>query len=102
VIVVSIAVIPAVAALNDTFDLLTVLVFPCAVLLLLIWGLSRLFGPLGLSKWSENMRVALALAVVVGFFLFCGFMAILPEPRVSELNAEMQEVIDLCINNAIE
>jgi hypothetical protein len=84
---------PAVAALNDTFDLLTVLVLPCAVLLLLIWGLSRLFGPLGLSKWTENMRVALALAVVVGFFLFCGFMAIsIPEPRVSELKAEMQEV----------
>src|SRR5215471_20545997 len=75
-------------------DVFILLVLPCAMLLFLIWGLSRLFGLLGLSKWSEDIRVALALAVVVGFFLFCGFIA-LPEPRVfrhAELNAEMQEV----------
>jgi hypothetical protein len=93
-IVVGIAVAVVIAALKHAFDVLTMLVLPCAMLLLLIWGLSRLFGLLGGSKWSANIRVALALAVVVGFFLFCGFM-LMPEPRIfrhAELNAEMQEV----------
>lgn len=93
-IVVGIASAAVMAALKNAFDVFTMLVLPCAMLLLLIWGLSRFFGLLGLSKWSENTRVALALAVVVCFFLFCGFMALL-EPRVfrhAELNAEMQEV----------
>ena len=95
VIVVGIAVMTAVAALTNAFVVYTMLVLPCVMLLLLIWGLSRLFGPLGLSKWSENIRVALALAVVVGFFLFFGLMVSIPEPlffRHAELNAEMQEV----------
>jgi hypothetical protein len=56
-----------VAALKNAVGVVTMLVLPCAMLLLLIWGLSRLFGLLGLGKWSENTRVALALAVVVGF-----------------------------------
>ena len=93
-IVVGIAVAVVIAALKNAFDVFTILVLPCAMLLLLIWGLSRLFGLLGGSKWSANTRVALALAVVVGFFLFCGFM-LMPEPRIfrhAELNAEMQEV----------
>lgn len=93
-IVVGIAVAVMIAGLKNALDVFTILVLPFTVLLLLIWGLSRLLGLLGLSKWGENIRVALALAVVVGFFLFCGFMA-LPEPRVfrhAELNAEMQEV----------
>jgi hypothetical protein len=88
------AVAVVIAGLKNALDVFTLLVLPCTVLLLLIWGISRLLGLLGLSKWSEDIRVALALAVVVGFFLFCGFIA-LPEPRVfrhSELNAEMQEV----------
>ena len=64
------------------------------MLLLLIWGLSLLFGLLGFSKRSENTRVALALAQVVGFFLFCGFIS-MPEPRIfrhAKRKAEMQEV----------
>ena len=63
-IVVGIAVAVVIAALKNAFDVLTMLVLPCAMLLLLIWGLSRLFGLLGGSKWSANIRVALALAVV--------------------------------------
>jgi hypothetical protein len=93
VIVVGIAVMTVVAALKNAFGVVAILVLPCAMLLLLIWGLSRLFGLLGLSKWSENIRVALALAVVVGLFLFCGFMLSTPKPRVfrhAELNAKMQ------------
>lgn len=93
-IVVSIAVMAVGAASINLFTLFAMNVLSFALLLLLIWGLARFFGLLGLSKWSENIRVALALAVVVGFFLFCGFMA-MPEPRVfrhAELNAEMQEV----------
>ena len=93
-IIVGIAVAAVMAALKNALDVFTMLVLPCAMVLLLIWGLSRLFGLLGGSKWSANIRVALALAVVVGFVLFCGFLA-LPEPRVfrhAELNAEMQEV----------
>ena len=93
-IVVGIAVAAAMVALNNALDVFTLLVLPCTMLLLLIWGISRLFGLLGGSKWSENIRVTLALAAVVGFFLFCGFVAML-EPRVfrhAELNAEMQEV----------
>jgi hypothetical protein len=93
-IVVGIAVAVVIAALKNAFDVLAMLVLPCAMLLLLIWGLSRLFGLLGGSKWSANIRVALALAVVVGFFLFCGFM-LMSEPRIfrhAELNAEMREV----------
>jgi hypothetical protein len=94
VIVVGVAVAVVMAALNNAIDVFTILALPCAMVLLLIWGLSRLFGLLGGSKWSENIRVALALAVVVGFFLFCGFM-LMPQPRVlrhAELNAEMREV----------
>ena len=93
-IVVGIAVAAVMAALKNAFDVFTILVLPCTVLLLLIWGVSRFLGLLGGSKWSENVRVALALAVVVGFFLVCVFMA-MPEPRVfrrAELNAEMQEI----------
>ena len=93
-IVGSIAVAVVMAALNNAIGVFIMLALPCAMVLLLIWGLSRLFGLLGGSKWSENIRVALALAVVVGFFLFCGFM-LMPEPRVfrhAELNTEMQEV----------
>jgi hypothetical protein len=92
-IVVSFAAAVVIAALKDAFDVFTMLAVPCTILLLLIWGISRLFGLLGGSKWSPNIRVALALAVVVGFFLFCGFMAI--QRRVSrhpELNGEIQEV----------
>jgi hypothetical protein len=93
-IVVGLAVAAVAAAFKNAFDVFAMLVLPCTTLLLLIWGISRLIGLLGGSKWSENIRVALALAVVVGFFLFCGFMAI-PERRVfrhTEPNAEMQEV----------
>jgi hypothetical protein len=92
VIVVGIAVAAVMAALNSLFTVFTMLVLSCA-LLLLIWGLCRLFGLLGRSKWSENIRVALALAVVVGFFLFCGVMAIDPgDFRPAAMHAEMQEV----------
>jgi len=93
--VVGIAVAAVIAVLKNAFDALTLLVLPCTILLLLIWGTSRLIGLLGGSKWSENIRVALALAVVVGFFLFCGFMLSTPEHRVfhhADLNAEIQEV----------
>src|SRR5215469_2684130 len=93
-ILVGIAVAAVTAALKNAFDVFAMLVLPCTILLLLIWGISRLIGLLGGSKWSENIRVALALAVVVGFFLFCGFMA-MPERRVfmhAGLNAEMEEV----------
>jgi hypothetical protein len=93
--VVGIAVAAVIAALKNAFDVFTMLVLPCTILLLLIWGTSRLFDLLGGGKWSENIRVALALAVVVGFFLFCGFMMSTPEHRFfhhAELNAEMQEV----------
>jgi hypothetical protein len=93
-IVVGIAVAAVMAALKNAFDVFAMLALPCTVLLLLVWGASRFFGLLGGSKWSENVRVALALAVVVGFFLFFGFMAI-PERRIfrhAELNAEMQEI----------
>jgi hypothetical protein len=94
VIVVSIAVMTVVAAWMNPFDAFAVLVLPCAMLLLLIWGLSELFGLLGLSKWSENIRVALPLAVVVGFFLLFGFIVSREERRVfrhnAELNAKMQ------------
>jgi FtsH-binding integral membrane protein len=92
-IVVGIAVAAVIAAWKNALDVFTMLVLPCAMMLLLIWGLARLFGLLGLSKWSENVRVALALAVVVGFFLFCGFMLSIPERHVfphAKLNAEMQ------------
>jgi hypothetical protein len=93
-IVVGIALAAVMAALKNAFDVFAMLVLPCTVLLLLVWGASRFFGLMGGSKWSENVRVALALAVVVGFFLFCGFMAI-AERRIfrhAELNAEMQEI----------
>lgn len=92
-IVVGIAVAAVMAALKNAFDVFAMLVLPCTVLLL-IWGAARFLGLLGGSKRSENVRVALALAVVIGFFLFCGFMTI-PKRRVfrhAELNAEMQEI----------
>jgi|SRR5262252_3453941 hypothetical protein len=93
-IFVGIAVAAVMAVWRNALDVFIMLVLPCAMLLLLIWGLARLFGLLGLGKWSENVRVALALAVFVGFFIFCGVLA-LPHTRVfrhSELSAEMQEV----------
>ena len=100
-IVVGIAVAVVIAAWKNAFDVFTMLALPCAMLLLLIWGVSRLFRLLGLRKWSENSRVALALAVVFGFFLFWDFIVmsdtrvLRPAERVlhrAELNAEMQEV----------
>ena len=94
-IVVGIAVAVVIAAWKNALGVFIMLVFPCGILLLLIWGLARFFGLVGLSKWSENIRVALALTVVVGFFLFCGVMA-RTNPRDffrhAELNAEMQKV----------
>jgi len=88
-IVIGIAVASVMAALKNAFDVFVMLVLPCTMLLLLVWGTSRFLGLLGGSKWSENVRVAVALAVVVGFFLFCAFMAI-PEPRLFDLSPKMR------------
>ena len=93
-IVVGIAVATVMAVLKNAFDVFAMVALPCTLLLLLVWGASRFFGLLGGSKWSENVRVTLALAVVVGVFLFCAFMTIRERRifRYAELNAEMQEI----------
>jgi hypothetical protein len=92
-IVVGVAVVSVMAALTNAFAVFAALVLPCTVLLLLVWGASRLLGLLGGSKWSENVRVAVALAVVVvGFFLFCALTVMPKPPPHGELDAEMQEI----------